>query len=396
MTWLFCLVALGVGVHLFSFALTLVRLLARQPAFPRADLATTLILPLSGRAESLTDLLRALERQTLAPRRLIVAVESTSDPAHARAIAAMKTVALPIEIVVAGLATRQAQKCRNQQAALALLDDPDQAVVFLDGDILPAPWWLEALVAPLQAGTADIVTGLRWQQVTRHRLGTHLVCMIDRAAFLLPRFKARITQVVWGGSVAVTRRAIGSMQLQDYLARTLSDDLSIVDAAKQHGMRVLTRGELLVPTPASSGIAATWRFACRQYRIIHIYRPWLWRLAALAIAARLAGWAAILILALQHNALAWAAGGTILGLAMLRQVLTAVIAWRDGLPDPLPVTMLQIVLALAQPLVDLFHASIVAGAAQTRDITWGHVSYRVDGPYDVTVVRRTAVEGQAR
>ena len=130
---------------------------------PRKQLATraTLILPLTGAGWNLERLLAALGAQTLAPRRLLIAVESEQDPAYRRALALSHNRDFPVEVVVAGLADACAQKCWNQIAALRRVDAQDEAIVLLDADIAPPPWWLSAVVTPLVDGSADIVTGYR-------------------------------------------------------------------------------------------------------------------------------------------------------------------------------------------------------------------------------------------
>ena len=77
-------------------------------SLPRVQRAgsVTLILPLTGHAPGLGGLLRALEAQTLPARRLLVCVEDARDPACARAAQLASGARLPIEIVIAGQATR--------------------------------------------------------------------------------------------------------------------------------------------------------------------------------------------------------------------------------------------------------------------------------------------------
>jgi hypothetical protein len=135
------LLALGLAINLLSLSFGLGRLWRTARPNTHRPLVATLVLPLAGQAESLGRLVAALERQTLMPRRLIIGVESQGDPAYRRALDVAATTSLPIEVVVAGLATIQGQKCRNQQAALERLDEDDEAVVLLDGDIVPTDWW---------------------------------------------------------------------------------------------------------------------------------------------------------------------------------------------------------------------------------------------------------------
>lgn len=382
------LIAAGVAINVLSIASVVYRLARlRKPAQHR-EAAATLILPLTGEARTLPRLIEALNAQTLPPRRLIVAVEAQDDPAHAAALAASGRAAFPVEVAVAGRASRQAQKCRNQQAALALIDGRDEAIVLLDGDIMPQDWWLSALVSPL-GGQADLVSGHRWQQVSAPRLGAHLVAMIDRAVTLCPRFDWAFAHVVWGGSVAVSRRAADAIGLERCFDGTLSDDLSLSERAAGAGFRLLTRGALLVPTPNGHDLVSAWHFARRQYQIIHIYRPWLWRLALATIGLRLAVWAAVL----YGIAWLWWAALLLAGLAVVKQLLTFRIADRLDMGDPASVRAGQLALAVLQPLADLFHLSVILAAAATGRVTWGHVVYRVAGPYAVSVEERRPFTG---
>jgi len=86
------------------------------------DARPTLILPATGPLPGLEALFDALLGQTLAPGRMIVAVESPADPAFARVSKlAARYPALPVELVIAGISSERAQKCTNLLAALARL-----------------------------------------------------------------------------------------------------------------------------------------------------------------------------------------------------------------------------------------------------------------------------------
>ncbi len=387
-SWVHMLAGLAIAINALSAVSVIVRLARLQK--PRAErrVVTSVILPITGTVPELETVVALLGAQTLPPRRLIVAVESSADPAYRRAHEVMRQAPFPLEVAVAGEATHQAQKCRNQQHALARIDDMDEAIVLMDGDIRPQRWWLSALVTPMADDTADIVTGHRWQQVAQNRLGAHLVTAIDRGVTLLPRTGSGLTSVVWGGSMALSPQGADHMNLIGTLDRTLSDDLSIAEQAAASDLRVLTRGALLVPSPAALGLAAAWRFGVRQYRIGHIYRPWLWRLALLAVNLRLAAWVVVLFLAATGDTFAIMAAFALAGFAVLKQYLVGEVARRLDMPDPAPVRRVQLLLGLAQVLVDLFHASVVIAAASTRRITWGHVVYEISGPYSIAVKER--------
>ena len=177
------------------------------------------------------------------------------------------------------------------------------------------------------------------------------------------------------------------MDLVGCLDNTLSDDLTIADRCATAGLRLLTRGALLIDSPTSLDLGGAWRFAVRQYRIGHIYRPWLWLLGLLAVNLRLAAWIVALYLFLTGNGFAWAVAALVT-LAVAKQYLVGEVARRLDMPDTLSVRAVQLALGLFQPLVDTFHAATLVAATWTRRVKWGHVTYEIDGPYAVKVRER--------
>lgn len=385
---LIAIIVLGLGISASSVAAAVRKLLWLHLPTEPARARVSIILPLTGAVPQLPILLQLLAAQTLKPRRLIVAVEAEDDPACATVRAAIPTAPLPIEMVMAGPATDQAQKCHNQQAALRRIDAEDEIIALMDGDIRPHPTWLSALVAPIRDEGYDIVTGHRWQQVAAPRLGAHLVAAIDRAVTLTPRLDHGTTRVVWGGSMAISVAAATRMDLAASLARTLSDDLSIAARAAQAELRMVTRGALFIASPSDLTLAPAWRFARRQYQICHIYRPWLWRLALALIGVRLGAWAAALWLLAGGSLLGGALAAVLAVLGALKQHLVGRVATRVGIPDPASVRLGQLALGVVQPLTDLFHVSVIVAAGWTRHVRWGHVLYHIEGPDRIQVKER--------
>ena len=386
-TWTtYLAIGIGIAINLISLLAGLRHLLRLKRPANQTSGTVSVILPLTGKSDDLEALVARLNAQTHKPRRLIITVESEADPAYSRAADAARIATFPVERVVAGLAQHQAQKCTNLSAAAALIDAADAAVVLMDGDILPAPWWLSALVSPVLEGHSDVVTGYRWQMAEQGRLGAHLVSLIDRSLTMLPRADLRFARVVWGGSLAMSREAFEKMDLPKTLSRSLSDDLSLADRAAELDLRVLTRGALLVPSPNDQTLAQAWRFGRRQYFIGRVYRPALWRLALVIIAARLLAWVvALWNLPALFGQIALVA---LLGLAAAKLLVVDRIAARLDLGEPLAARVRQFLIGLAQPAVDVFHLSMIFGAALTRRVRWGHVDYDVDGPDEVRVAER--------
>jgi hypothetical protein len=385
--------ALALTVVLVAFALleTALGLLAallfmRRVGLPRAKAvgAVTLILPLTGKAPFLDRLLRALDSQTLPPRRLIVSVEDPHDPAYRRALQLADGCSFPIEIVVAGEATRCAQKCTNLTAAMARIDDRDEAIVLLDADILPPSWWLSALATPVLDGSADLVNGYRWPTIAAQTLGAHLGASIERAIALLPR--PRWLKIAWGGSLAISVEAMQKLETAKILSDTLSDDCTIGQHAGALGLRMLTRRALLVPTPLENGLLPLWRYARRQYQICRIYVPALWWLAFGMLSSRLVAWA-LLFAHLEHPPARFALGALV-AMTFSGCVVQSMVGRRLGFPDAPGSRLAQCGLSVFKPVVDLFHWTAVAAASATRTVRWSHVTYGVRGPTRILVRSR--------
>ena len=371
---------------LWSVALALLFVARLRVQDDRLSVKVALVLPATGSLPGLKDLLDALTAQSFSPHRLIVSVESREDPAYARVAALAECFPqLNIRLVVAGLSPLRSQKCTNLLAALTELETDDAYVVLLDADIRPQPWWLATLVAPLVAGRADLVYGYRWPAPTRLNLGTALGAGIDRAIAVLPRLSQ--TRPIWGGSLAVSRRALDMLDLPNTIGRTLTEDLPIGDRAAQTGLRVLNRRAVRPPTPLAGNIRDVWRFARRQYQLIRLYRLGLWGFAAFVATSDLAA-RIFLVLELARW---WFALPALLVLASLGSIATEIrlaISRRLGAADGIGVRVVQHLLVWSILLAPLFHASAIWGGAVTSPVVWRHIRYVVDRRGRVVEVSR--------
>ena len=337
----------------------------------------TLVLAATGPLPGLENLFDALLGQTLRPARLIVAVESRDDPAHDRVEAlTARYPALPIELVVAGISDERAQKCTNILGALARLRPADSYIVVIDADIRPQAWWLAALIAPLAAGRADIVNGYRWQTPQAVSLAAVIGATIDRAIATLPRLDR--FELLWGGSLAMTREALDRIDMPASLAHTLSDDFTFASRAAALRLRVVTRRALRVPTPLGGALAALWRFGRRQYQIAHIYRPETWWFALIVVTVDFGARVTLVAGACVLDPIAI---GALVGLGLLGSVATEVrraISRRLAVIDQSGLVLAQHLLIWATLPLAAFHASLVWAAALRSPVVWAHVRYAVD------------------
>ena len=381
-------IAAAVALFYALGSLALALLFAARLRIPDDRLSTrvTLVLPATGPLPGLEDLTTALTGQSLQPHRLIVAVESRDDPAYARVAAvAQHCSQLNIALVVAGLSPLRSQKCTNLLAALSNLQPEDAYIVLLDADIRPQPWWLAALVAPLAAGRADVVNGYRWPMPQTLSLGAALAAGIDRAVAVLPHLNQ--TRTIWGGSLAVTRRALEILDLPNTIGRTLTEDLPIGDRAAETGLRVLTRRAVRPATPLSGSFGDHWRFGRRQYQLIRLYRPGLWSFAAFVVSTDLIARAVLLSsLAAWQPALA-----VVLLLSCLGSIATEIrlaIGRKLGAADGIAFRMSQHILAWTIMPTPAFHASVIWGGFVTSPVVWAHIRYIVDKTGRVIEVAR--------
>jgi len=359
-----------------------------RPASARAAGDVTLILAGTGRTAGLPPLFAAIARQTLRPRRLILAVESEGDPIVAQARDLAGVLPCPLVVAVGGAeAERRSQKATNLIAGLALVDGQDEAVVLFDADILPRDGWLMDLATPALLGEADVVHGGRWSLVapTAGPL-RHLVAFFDRTLTLSPR-QVMGRGYVWGGSIAIAAPALTRMDLAAALDRTLSTDGAIDRRIGALGLRLLFRRVLLVPTPDEGGDRGAWAFKRRQMQMIHLNHPPAWRLLGLAL--HLQGAA----LPLAGLALAGqAAAAWLLPLPMAMGLARAVAHDRagrtTGRADAGIARWIQHAIGLATPVAAGFALVLFWSTARVRRVRWRHVDYLLGPDGAVRVTRR--------
>lgn len=331
----------------------------------------TAILPFAPGTD-LEPLWECLARQTLRPFRLVIAVEREEDrPAE-------PPLPFPVEFVVAGPATQRAQKCHNQLAALErIAEDPGDAVVFFDADILPQDWWLEKLCAPVLRGDRDVVGGYRWLLPVGANPAVNAVAWADHCWAMVP--KPPGFSLLWGGSMALAPKAFPVFQKA--LDRGLTDDLTFAAEARRAGLRVLLRPALLVPSPIGPGGAGAVAFWIRQLRLVRIYNAPLWVFYALTVQTSLGLW----ILALLPG-LRWLAA-LLACLGMVRVICHRSAARRVGIRESALQRGLQFLQGMT-PLGDAWGVWCVYRSMSRGPFVWRGIKYSVDAQGRTTVGSR--------
>ncbi|MFW6077305.1 MAG: glycosyltransferase family 2 protein [Hyphomicrobiales bacterium] len=355
---------------------------------PRAaDVSLTLLIPVTGSSIDLDRLARFVSAQWLTPQRTVFVVESAEDPAYARLKRVLSRLPGVAEIFLAGPATASAQKSHNLARALAHYDDGTQIIVLADADIAPQPHWLADIVQPLVRGTADMVSGYRWALPMDCRPGTLIGAWTERAIASLP--KPPWYTLAWGGSIGFTPGTPGRIGAVPVLEHAVSDDISLARAARRHGVDVLYRQRLLVPTPVSYSAASLLSFGSRQYQMLRLHQRAIWWNALLLVSGAmvLKGWlwwhAVTSVFWLQVLVAFLVATYATYGLRMLRARRLG--CWTVGSARAEAALLL---VPLFGPLPDLVNlAAVLAGWSVAR-VDWAHCSYELDSDGRVIAIER--------
>jgi hypothetical protein len=200
-----------------------------------------------------------------------------------------------ITLVCAGLAENEGQKVHNQIAAFRDLTGDDAIIAFADADIACGQDWLARLVAPINQGTHPLSTTYRWLVPKRPTLPNQLASVIN--ASITTQGGNELTNVLWGGSMAIARPVFDSLDVPALFAGSLNDDLRLSKAARKAGNRIAFVRSLILPTMVDFTWGGFFEFVKRQYTQVKFFSPILYTginlvlgfyvLGALSIAAAL-------------------------------------------------------------------------------------------------------------
>jgi cellulose synthase/poly-beta-1,6-N-acetylglucosamine synthase-like glycosyltransferase len=255
--------------------------------------AVAVILPVKGAGgggedEDAEGNIRALLTQNYPRYRLLFAIESETDPVLPLLRRIAESSSVPVEIVVAGIATTRGQKIHNQLAAVARTTESDTHLVFMDADARPKQHWLRELVLPLKEPDVGATTGFRFYVPAPDpgapsydpppRLASVMLSVINAsvAALLGPDWR----NIAWGGSMAITRANFFAFGVDRAWQNALSDDYVLSYCVKTRAKRRIQFVQsCLVGSVADMDWPAFWEFATRQYKITRICAPFIWLIA---------------------------------------------------------------------------------------------------------------------
>jgi hypothetical protein len=373
---------------LASFGVIRYRLSVRSLSAVADPPSAAVIVAIKGVSARLPDFLDALLGQTYPHYRIVFAVEAQSDPAFAALEFLARDADGRIELVIAGIASERAQKVHNLLAALAALQPQDGIVVFADADIVPPADWLQQLTRPIALRRARVTSGYRWQTPADCRLATKIVTLADMSIATAAR-DAR-WNLCWGGSTAIERSLLDSLDLPTLWARVASDDLTLTKALRTTGVPVHGTTRVLVPSPVAYSWSGVFSFGRRQYLLLRCYAPRHWLLAGWTLCVPMVGAALAASTAWAGSLGAALSLGSAVMLRLLRHRIRLSIARRTLSPEI--VTAVDPSLQFGWwgwPLVHAVHTAVFLGSLFGREFCWAGIRYRLRHDGEVVIQGRS-------
>jgi len=366
--------------------------------------SVALIVAIKGVTPHTDRFLEAILTQDYPTYRILFAVESERDPAFVR-LREYPRLGHPtpdrhsapghdrgpfaIEVVVAGESVDTGQKIHNQIAAFKRLRAADRIIAFADADMLCGPHWLSRLTGPLALGIHDLTGGYRWLIPEINTLAAMFASVINASVAVLGG--REIYNVLWGGSMALTREAFDRLDVPALFSGSLSDDLHLAHTARRHGLRIGYVRSLLVPSTVRYHWGDFLEFARRQYYLVRHYTPILYGVSLFGTGVYMIGWLTATGAAIWGNPSAWIPWVAVFALDQARALARGRLIRRVFEPEVARRLQQTAVLEhLGTPLYQALHLCIAASVLCMRRVTWAGITYRVRGPRDIEVRREAA------
>ncbi len=273
------LLALGIGSALFAiisladgirFSGRVAASLRRTASF---EARAVILMPVRGLDPTLDRTLEALARQEYGHFRIIF-ITDPEDPVVERLREA--DLKRPMTFVETSPRTGCSGKISALLTGLEHLEKADEVVVFADSDIVPDRRWLRSLLAPLQDAKVAASTGYRWYFPLRGGLGPALQSAWNSAAANV-LFSVK-WQYLWGGSYAVRRAVLQSLDIASRWDKSLSDDMVMTQTLRERGLKMSFAPRATVANYTGETWRAILRWTNRQTCLALLYNPAMRRL----------------------------------------------------------------------------------------------------------------------
>ncbi len=175
-----------------------------------------------------------------------------------------------VQLCIAGLSTRCAQKTYNILQGMAMVGETD---IFLmaDADIQPHTTWLQEMVAPFSDSQIAVTTGFfRRVPLTRQfHIGNYLVGLYS--TIIAIGLSNKPAKGVWGGSLAIRKTVMDKYHLYERLATEIVDDMTIMHALHQHNLERFYVTSCTLKSYCHMSISDSLAWLMRQIQFSQIY-----------------------------------------------------------------------------------------------------------------------------
>ncbi len=282
-----------------------------------------------------------------------------------------------VTLVCSGTSKNEGQKVHNQIAAFHELNDNDAVIAFADADIVCDDQWLASLLAPINLGTHPLSTTYRWLIPKRPTLPNHFASVINGS--ITTQGGSDLTNVLWGGSMALSRKTFDDLDVPSLLVGSLNDDLRLSKAARKAGNKIAFVRSLVIPTQIDFNWHSFFEFAKRQYTQVKFFSPILYTGANIVLGFYVLGALSLIGALFYGYFFAWIpiAGAYVIdqfrGLAR-QQVYLSLFPENEIRRKLFAACWLEHMLT---PVWMLLHWFIIFTTWSQNEVTWAGIRYRI-------------------
>jgi ceramide glucosyltransferase len=337
------------------------------------------IIPVAGVYPGLKENLRSRLTQDYPQYQVVFATRSEDDPATG-VIKMLLPDFSQARLVVTGPASGCGQKNHNLLVGLKAVEPEVEILVFSDANQAAPAHWLQALVQPLVQGEAVVSSSFH-----------HIIPQDNCLATFGRSFSVFMIYLgkgishwdqPWGGSTAIRREVFQGLQVSQFWAQTVVDDVTLAKKLQEARIRVAAAMGAVLATPALETMASWENWFTRQLLYLKFYFPLPWVMAGVGIFSLLS----LVLLSIGQLVLAvigFSWGFTGLSGVFLLTLTTLAASSRSLHPRPgswlLYLTAGYLTLAMA--------AWCHTKTWFTRDLCWRNLRYTVDQRGTVTRIR---------
>lgn len=296
-----------------------------------------------------------------------------------------------VTLICAGVSMSEGQKVHNQIAAFRDLTGNDAVIAFADADIVCGPDWLARLVAPINQGTHPLASTYRWLVPKRPTLPNQLASVINGS--ITTQGGGELTNVLWGGSMAISRTVFDELDVPSLFAGSLNDDLRLAKAARKAGHKIAFVRSLIIPTVVDFNWRTFFEFTKRQYTQVKFFSPILYTGINLVLGFYVLGAATIIAALVYGYFYAWipVAAAYVIDQfrALARQQVYLSLFPENGIRQKLfAAGWLEHMLT---PFWIILHWLLLASTWTQNRITWAGITYRIHSISKTQILHRPAI-----